>query len=161
MQNYESFETAIYILLASIVFILATYLGYLVNQIRMNNKAHELQDAKILAELEAQLKDTRESVRLIASATIQKKCDLSESCVRLANLMAKHEQFRGDKKLDSIFSMYSEIKEFPFLDERKKLTRQERKDQDAKRVRIEEKYNNDYLIACGFLKESLKKEVIH
>jgi len=156
MQEYQNI---IYIALAFIVFGLAIYLGVLLSQLKAQKQLIKEQSEQIAAEQANKLKETKESIRLIASATVQMKCDLSESCVRLANLMAPQEEFRSNEKLDSIFSMYAEIKHFPFLDERHELTSKERKEQDKVRMEIEKKYNDDYLIACEYLKKELKKEV--
>ncbi len=128
----------IYIFLSFIVFALFSYLIFLLRQIYINNKKKKLAYEKNKSEI-------IESVRIISLATVQNQCDLSEACIRLQNLMKRNEVVdKFASYIPVVEEMYQEIKDFAYLDERAKLSKQEKFKQDNKRFVIEEKFNNKF-----------------
>lgn len=128
----------VFLLLSVIVVILLVYLITLLKQIYSNNLAKKQASEKNKSEI-------IESIRIISLATVQNQCDLSEACIRLQNLMQRNEVVdKFASYMPVVEEMYQEIKDFAYLDERAKLSKQEKFKQDNKRFVIEEKFNNKF-----------------
>ena len=96
----------------------------------------------------------KESIRIISMATIQKQCEISEACLRLANLLPHYRGVRHrDEKFNALFSMYDEIKNFKTLKERNEMKAAHRHEEDKLRYKAEEKYEKEILEICRVLYE--------
>lgn len=98
-----------------------------------------------------------ESIRIISMATIQGQCEVSEACLRLANLIphcrsVDHE----DAEYEKLFSMYEEIKNLKTHQERKDLRAADRFKEDKFRFSCEEKYHDDIKRICESLYQIFK-----
>lgn len=116
---------------------------------------------KLIAEYkekeEQRIGDIHESLRIIALATIQDQCEISESCIRIHHLLKKTPAIDTSKIDYHIFkNLYQEIKKFATHEERKSLSNQERFNQDKERFSIEEQYKESYHLACEHLLKDLK-----
>jgi len=84
------------------------------------------------------------SILLISRAMLAEQCDYSEGCWRLSVLI---ESLKTSKELDlkfpSIFQLYSEINTLSILEQRKKLSKQERMREDYKRITVEAKLHTE------------------
>jgi hypothetical protein len=143
-------QVTIFSILAVIVFVLATYLGFLLNKIRIQksiNQANQQQLEKLKQDRENSVK---ESLEIIAKAVIQKQCEISEGCIRIKKLMDSIDMYQGFDGHEVFDKMYDEIKDFAILEERKKLTKQEKFTQDNQRFAIEKRYETQISHACVF-----------
>lgn len=133
----------ILVLLALIIFILGIYLGILSKKLSMQNaRKQSLLEKESIASANAKEREhfLRESIDIISKSTLQGQCDLSESCIRLKKLLINFPDIESIEELKPIHDMYKEIEKFPYLEERKKLTKQERYSQDKERFLIEDRY---------------------
>ena len=100
-----------------------------------------------------------ESIRIISLATIQGQCEISEACIRLANLIPLNKKIAfKDSKYEKLFLMYEEIKHLKTHRERKNLPSADRFKEDNFRFRCEEKYKEDIDKICKDLYEIFKKD---
>lgn len=152
MQDYQTF---IFTFLAIVVFILATYLGFLVNKLKIQKKVsklHQLELDKLKQERELSIK---ESIAILSRAVINEQCEVSEGCIRIKKLLEIIEVDIDPSLIEPIESMYEQIKEFAILDERNALSKQEKYRQDKKRFAIEDRYQLQVKEACACLLEHL------
>lgn len=124
-----------------IILALGFYAGKLLFLLKQQNirhaKAREARVAKIT-----------ESVVTIAKAMKQQQCDLSEGAIRICNLLeALPLESRPDfrSKFPHIFALFVDISGFAVLGEREKLSKQEKRQQDAAREEIESQYETKVL----------------
>jgi hypothetical protein len=103
----------------------------------LKQQINEKKQLKKTAEREVFLKD---SIIIICRATVQKQCELSEACIRLKKLLENYPSIAQESEFLPIQEMYTEIEQFPYLESRNSLTKQERYKQDNARFKIEEAY---------------------
>lgn len=132
---------------------LAFYAGILIKKIKMQ-KAYQ---QKMLAEQQKQqvLKQQQrndkicESIRIIARATAQKQCNVSEAAIRLTVLL---ETLLLKQPIDVITSypalseMFDKVKDMPTHEQRKKTPLKEIKILDKKRERLESQLEAQIMI---------------
>jgi membrane protein insertase Oxa1/YidC/SpoIIIJ len=119
---------------------LAFYAAKLLTQLKQ-------QKAKIVqAEQEKKIARTKhdtkilKSVEIIAHAMKEEQCDIAEGCWRLSVLLDSLKLSESvSEKFPAIFELYKAIKHMPILEERKKLTKQERMKFDLERMKAEAK----------------------
>jgi hypothetical protein len=78
------------------------------------------------------------SVVIISNAMKEEQCDIAEGCWRLSVLLDSlklSEQL--SKEFPAIFELYNAIKHMPILEERKKLSKNERMKLDLERMKAE------------------------
>lgn len=138
------FDVLLAICLIIIIIGLAFYAGILLNKI----KAQKAYQQKMVAEQQKQLAISQqqrndnicESIRLIARATAQKQCNVSEAAIRLTVLL---ETLLLKQPLDLLNSypalseMFDKVKDMPTHEQRKKVPVKEIKALDKKRQRLE------------------------
>lgn len=152
MQEYQTF---IFSFLAVIVFVLATYLGFLLNKLRIQKQVNELRE-KELEQLRSQREmSIKESIIILSRAVINKQCEVSEGCLRIKKLLELIDIDINLSQINAIEQVYDEIKDFAYLDERNALSKQEKFNQDKKRFAIEDKYEPAVIKACQQLLASL------
>lgn len=140
-------QIIIFSLLAVTVFVLATYLGFLINKVKLQNKMNELRDREIEQLRKQREQSIKESIEILARAVINEQCEISEGCIRIKKL-SEIIDFNISDDLNIINNLYEEIKHFPILDERNILSKQEKFDQDKQRFAIEDKYSVEVKKAC-------------
>jgi len=132
------------IFLVVIIIGLAFYAGILLNRI----KVQKAEQQRMVAEQQKQQalsKQQRndnicESIRLIARATAQQQCNVSEAAIRLTVLL---ETLLLKQPIDLLNSypalseLFDKVKEMPTHDQRKKVPVKELKALDKKRQRLE------------------------
>lgn len=147
-------QILIFTFLSVIVFILATYLGFLLNKIRIQKKIDELR-LKEIEQLRLQREQSiLESVRILAKAVLTQQCEVSEGCIRIKNLLDAI-SFEMSDSLKPINDLYDEIKHFDYLDARNKLSKQERFNQDKERFKIEDRHAPNFKNACKAILEQI------
>lgn len=138
------FDVLLAIFLVVIIIGLAFYVGILLNRI----KVQKAEQQKMVAEQQKQQATAQqlrndnicESIRLIARATAQKQCNVSEAAIRLTVLL---ETLLLKQPIDLINSypalseMFDKVKEMPTHEQRKKVPVKELKALDKKRERLE------------------------
>ncbi len=157
MEELQSYQLIIFTVLGLIVFILAIYLGILFSKISKqkitNKQQQELLDKKI-EEQDIYFKD---SIVSISRATLNGQCELSEACLRVVNLLKYYPEISAQPEYEPLHEMFSEIKEFAVLEERKKLPKQEVYNQDKKRLMVEKKYEHTVLKSLELLQKQFEK----
>ncbi|HEY7865069.1 MAG TPA: DUF2489 domain-containing protein [Psychromonas sp.] len=138
------FDVLLAICLIIIIIGLAFYVGILLNKI----KAQKAYQQKMVAEQQKQLAISQqqrndnicESIRIIARATAQKQCNVSEAAIRLTVLL---ETLLLKQPIDLLNSypalseMFDKVKDMPTHEQRKKVPVKEIKALDKKRQRLE------------------------
>lgn len=132
---------------AAIILGLLGYLAWLLWQIR----AQQRRQADALEALAASNQEQHEhrckSIEMIALATIDGDCDLSEACIRIKHLLDYYPGLAADPAYRVIAEMYAEIRGFATHEARAQLSPKARAAQDRARYQIEERFGND-LMAC-------------
>ncbi len=133
------------------------YLGVLYSKLNQqtvkNKEQQELLDKKI-EEQDIYFKD---SIVSISRATLNGQCELSEACLRIVNLLKYYPNISNLPEYEVLHEMFSEIKEFAVLEERKKLPKQEIYNQDKKRIIVEKKYEEKALKSLESLQKQFEK----
>lgn len=157
MSNlFQEYQVFIFTLLAVVVFVLATYLGFLINKLRLQKKMNELRE-KELEQLRAQREQSLvESVQIIARAVINEQCEISEGCIRIKKLLELLD-YDIQGPMSAIDQLYLELEGFAYLDERDALSKQEKFDQDRKRFGVEDKWEKDFKSACEALLKNMQQ----
>lgn len=135
------------VILAVITLILSIYLGILMKKLKQQKHYHEtiLEEQRRKAQERAEY--YKESIIMISRATIQGQCETSEACIRIKKLLENFPTIADETDFGIIETMYKDLEEFPYLEKRQELSKQEVYAQDKKRFKVEEKYNDDFIIA--------------
>lgn len=104
-------------------------------------------------------KHIKESICIISMATIQEQCEISEACLRIANLLPHLDEIdHKEERWKPLFDMYDEIRELKTLDDRKALRAAHRHAEDKKRYASEEKYHTEMLHLLQNLYEMTRED---
>lgn len=143
---------ALIVLALAIIGLLGAYALYL--QIKL--KQHKTKLAQ--EELEAQAKllefqqNLIEDIRFIAQAMIQKQCDLTEGVLRIHNLINRlDENIWNHPQLKQTQLYYTQCADMPILEAYKQQTKQQKMQQDLKRVKLEQQYEQNILKEMNWL----------
>lgn len=151
----EKYVTILYSVLATVVFVLSVYLGYLSNlnrKRRMQNsaRAKDLHQRTIKYE-----QSIVESLRIISLAVIQQQCEVAEGCIRIKKLLDYLPNLERKPEYDLFEELYDKLKDFDYLQARERLSNQERYQQDKKRWVIESDYVDRMIQSCQVLFEHM------
>lgn len=130
-----------------IVLSLLGYLGWLLLQLKWQQRRHAAVQTQLDDSNQAQHEQRRKSIELIALAAIDGDCELSEACIRIKHLLDYYPGLAAEPEHRVIGEMYAEISGFATHDARQALTVSERSAEDRARYRIEERYGNAFM-AC-------------
>ncbi|WP_137165334.1 DUF2489 domain-containing protein [Salinimonas lutimaris] len=124
-----------------IILALGVYAGRLLFMLKQQNARQAAARAGRTAKI-------KESVILIAKAMEQQQCELSEGAIRICNLLnalplASPPDFR--QKFPHIHALFIAVSGFAVLEERKKLSKQEKRKQDTAREQIESEHESKVL----------------
>lgn len=148
----------IYFILGLVVFALSVYLGVLVNKLRIQKVYIKKARQQQLEKEQKRMDYISDSLRIISLAVTQDQCEISEGCIRIKKLLDEIEQFRELEQLSYINVAYEDFKQFPFLEDRKSLSKQEKFKQDNKRFLFEEQHMHGVKDACSELLKLLTKK---
>ena len=152
----EAYQTEVFTILAVLVFVLASYLGYLMSRLKLQKQVMHLRDKQLQEERAKRIESIRESLRIISLAVIQEQCEISEGCIRIKKLLDQLEDLKKQVGLSVIDDLYGKIEHFAILEERKNLSKQEKFDQDKERFQIEDDYREQFILACKELYNGLR-----
>ena len=129
----------------SIVIILglAFYAGILISRIKMHTELNKQREAQLNAQnAQAALKKQQrndnicESIRIIARATAQKQCNVSEAAIRLTVLLETlllEKAIEVENEYPALSALFNKVKEMPTHEQRKKVPVKELKKLDRQR----------------------------
>lgn len=143
---------ALIILALTIIGLLGAYALYL--QIKL--KQHKTKLAQEEQEAQAKLLEFQqnliEDIRFIAKAMIQKQCDLTEGVLRVHNLINRlDENIWNNPQLKQTQLYYAQCSDMPILEAYKQQTKQQKMQQDLKRVKLEQQYEQSILNEMSWL----------
>lgn len=148
--------TILFIFLAILTLVLSFYLGHLLVKIK-KAKAYKAQVQNEVNEfLQKKEKDILESLRIISLGVTQDQCEISEGVIRIKNLLDQVDYLNEDSRFHDFKRIYKEFEIFPFLEEREKLSKQEKFNQDKERMRLEELHSRRVKDLCFELLHYLK-----
>jgi len=134
------FNPWFYTIIGAVIIIagLAFYAAKLLTQLKQQTaKIKQVEQDKKIA-LAAHDTKVLNSVVIIVRAMKEEQCDIAEGCWRLSVLLDSLKLSESlSKEFPAVFSLYEAIKHMPILDERKKLTKQERMKLDLQRAKAE------------------------
>jgi hypothetical protein len=120
-----------------IVLGLSIYLGTLFSKL----KAQKISLDKERLRIEAKVQEHKDSIVMIAKATLQEQCDPAESCIRIYNLLTFidiHESY------PVTLQYFSQIDSLSVLKQRKELSAKAAFEEDKVRFKAEEEYKDLY-----------------
>lgn len=130
-------STILFIILSLIVLVLSIYLGVLYSKLQAQKESLKKEKARIVAKV----KEHKDSIVMIAKATLQGQCDPAESCIRIFNLL----RFIDCDDMYPITSKYfSEIDQLSVLKDRQDLSAKAAFEEDKVRFKAEEQYKDLY-----------------
>ena len=144
-------SSIILLILGLITLGLGVYLGVLVSRLKSQaNKRRQSEDQ--LRELAKERQSHLiESIITISRAAVQDQCELSEACIRLKKLLENYPTIAEKSEFEIISRMYVELKDFDYLEARKKLSKQEKFNQDKRRFMVEDKFRDPMLKSMALL----------
>ena len=132
------------LLLAAIAIIiilgLAFYAGILISKINLHTKRNNEQKQQLKQNKQQRNDNICESIRLIARATAQKQCNVSEAAIRLTILLETlllEEPIAIEKEYPALSELFDKVKEMPTHDQRKKIAIKDLKKLDKQRLAFE------------------------
>ncbi|WP_281545931.1 DUF2489 domain-containing protein [Grimontia sp. SpTr1] len=133
----ETLPIGVVVLGGAIILGLAVYAGWLLSKLRHQTK---MQEKAMNAAIKQRNEKIIESVDVIAMATLQEQCDLSEAAIRLYMIM---DHLQGEKRVEfperfpALYELYDVVKDMPRGDARKKIEKRERMRHDMERMKAE------------------------
>ena len=131
-------------------FIIITALAVYATALLLKLRKQSIQKKKHQQELkdinQARLDEHLNSIRYIATAMLEDRCELSEGVMRIAKLfsiLSMSEQVEA--QYPAIFKHFSVIQDHPIMAQRKKLEKQQRMKLDFARMRSEAELEADIL----------------
>lgn len=131
----------LYSLIVGVIIVvgLAFYAGKLLKQLAQQKVQQKKAALAHQRSLNGHDKKVFDSILLITRAMQEAQCEFDEGCWRLSVLLGSLKTIKNEEmetKFSSIFAFYNEIKTLAILDERKKLAKKERMQQDYKRMTV-------------------------
>ena len=152
--NMNEYWIAALVLAAIIIAGLAFYAGLLLKKLAEQKKAQQQAELAREQALAQHDKKILASVQVIVRAMQEEQCDFSEGCWRLSVLL---DSLKLSSELahqfPAIFQLYNEIKHLSILDERKKLEKKQRMQQDYQRITLEAKFHDNIVADLNLLKQ--------
>lgn len=138
-----------------IIFILSTYLGFLLYKILKAKQLQSLKEIEYKEHFEKRNQDLYQSLNTLALVLIQDQVSIAEGCIRVKKLLDLSEELRFHEKLTPFHHAYNDFANFSYLDEYKRLSKQEKFNQDLKRAEVEQKHHRALKEASQDLKKIL------
>lgn len=121
-----------------IIVALTTYATYLLLRVRKQNQVRVQQQQQQAAAAKAKSEELLDSIRYIAAAMLEERCEISEGVMRIAklfNLVGMSELV--SEKYPATFKHFEVIKDHPIKEQRKTLSKQQRMKLDFARMKSE------------------------
>lgn len=137
-----------------IVVALSTYATSLLLRLRKQNDARAKQKQAQAAAAKAKAEELLESIRYIAAAMVEERCELSEGVMRIAKLfsLASLSEQVSDQ-YPATFKHFSVIEKHPIKEQRKALPKQQRMKLDYARMKSESELETQILAEAKQLSE--------
>ncbi len=138
----------IFTLAAIIIVALGTYAGRLLFLLKAQKQRHEAAKTK-------RIKNIESSVQTIAFAMLQQQCDLSEGVIRICRMLegVPLDPIPDYKaRYPATFELFEKVKNYPTHDERARLPKKERREQDKERGEFESELESKILKESESLK---------
>lgn len=148
------FDFFLAVIAVVIILVLAFYAGILLNKIKMQNTQNKHNKAQQKAKEQQRNDNICESIRLIARATENKQCNLSEAAIRLTILLETLQleaPVNIDKEYPALAELFHNVKEMPTHDRRKEIPIKELKKLDKQRQVFEAKLEDKIIIEASRL----------
>lgn len=119
-----------------IILALGVYAGRLLFLLKLQNTRQQ-------AAKKARIESITTSIETISLAMEQQQCDLSEGVIRIVNLLSAlpiETSYNYTEKFPHTHALFSAVSGFAILEARKKLSKQERFQQDKQREQIESEH---------------------
>jgi len=133
--NYVLAAIAVIVILG-----LAFYAGILISKIKIQTKRNEQQKAEQQAKKQQRNDTICDSIRVIALATTQKQCNVSEAAIRLTVLLETlvlETAIDVDKEYPALSALFHKVKTMPTHEKRKSVPTKELKKLDQQRLAFE------------------------
>jgi len=133
---------------------LAFYAGILISKIKIHTKRNEQQQSEQQEKKQQRNDNICESIRVIALATTQKQCNVSEAAIRLTILLETlviEQPIDVDKDYPAISALFQKVKEMPTHDKRKDVPAKELKKLDLKRLAFESELEEKIIAEASLL----------
>ncbi|WOT06914.1 DUF2489 domain-containing protein [Shewanella youngdeokensis] len=146
--------TALIVIALLIIVALASYAIYLLIHVRRQKKAKLLKQQQIATTAKLKSEELLDSIRFIAAAMLEERCELSEGVMRIVKLfgLLGMSELVIDK-YPSTFKHFEVIASHPIKDERKALTKQQRMKLDLARIKSEGILETSILEEAKLLRE--------
>ena len=132
--------------LGIVTFVLSIYLGLLIRKLKAKNIEQKTLLEEHMQQAQEKAEYYKESILIIAKATIQGDCEISEACIRIQKLLVFFPEISKEEEFSILQEMFQELNHLAYLDERKKLSKNELNNEDQQRFKIEGKFKDRFLI---------------
>lgn len=130
---------------AALIVGLLGYLAWLLWQLREQQRRQTAVAEQLAASNQQQHEHRRKSMEMIALATIDGDCELSEACIRIKHLLDYYPGLATDPAYRVVGEMYAEISGFATHGARAELTLKARVAEDRARYQIEQRFGDDFM----------------
>lgn len=148
------------LLLAAVLIIailgLAFYAGVLISRIKLHSARNKQREAQAALKKQQRNDKICESIRMIAAATAQKQCNVSEAAIRLTILLETllvDKAIDVDKQYPALSALFHKVKKMPTHEQRKKVPIKELKKLDQQRQIFEAEFEERILKEALQLKD--------
>lgn len=140
---------------AAIILGLLGYLASLLWQLRAQQRRQAAVQEQHAQSNQAQHEHRRKSMEMIALATLDGDCDLSEACIRIKHLLDYYPGLAADPDYRVIGRMYAEISGFATHEARAELSPRARAAEDRARYQIEQRFGNELMVCMRLLHQQM------
>ncbi len=135
---------------------LAFYAGVLISRIKRHNARKQQREAQAALKKQQRNDKICASIRMIAAATAQKQCNVSEAAIRLTILLDTlliDKAIDVDKQYPALSALFHKVKKMPTHEQRKKVPIKELKQLDKQRQSFEAEFEERILKEAVQLKD--------
>lgn len=133
---------------------LAFYAGILISKIKIQTKRNEQQKAEQQEKIQQRNDSICDSIRVIAIATTQKQCNVSEAAIRLNILLETlvlETAIDVDKEYPALSALFHKVKAMPTHEKRKDVPAKELKKLDLQRHTFEAEFEEKIIAEASLL----------
>jgi hypothetical protein len=133
---------------------LAFYAGILISKIKIQTKRNEQQKAAQQEKKQQRNDNICDSIRVIAIATTQKQCNVSEAAIRLNILLETlvlEAPIDVDKEYPALSALFNKVKSMPTHEKRKEVPTKELKKLDQQRLVFEAEFEEKIIAEASLL----------
>ncbi len=159
MQELMTYRNYFFIAFAILIPILGYAIFLQCKTLKNIKEEKERKRKEVLEGQEKRQKHIKESICVISMATVQEQCEISEACLRIANLLPLLDDIdHTETRWKPLFDMYDEIRGLKTLEERKAMRAAHRHQEDKQRYASEEKFHTEILHICQSLYDMTREK---